>query len=144
MATQPSRTVPHLGPRPSSTVSFGGRTGGEGIKLIIIRFSSRYVQALDADEVDGLEEAIDAWVDGLWEPLKHHLSGPQPPAEVREGRLGWGTRRTIAANCPLLLLSVFASSRMEHNQTRSIECTATGSRAGVGLGDLHKHRTAVG
>ena len=51
------------------------------------------MQALDADEVDGLEEAIDAWVDGLWEPLKHHLSGPPPPAEVREGRPRRGTSR---------------------------------------------------
>jgi hypothetical protein len=38
-------------------------------------------QAADCDEVDGLEDAIDEWVDGLWPQLKQQLSARLPGGE---------------------------------------------------------------
>ncbi len=46
-------------------------------------------QAADCDEVDGLEDAIDEWVDGLWPQLKQQMATRLPDGEqqVHEHRL---------------------------------------------------------
>lgn len=42
---------------------------------------SPFHEAMDADEVDGLEEAIERWVAGLWAPLQRAMTakGAAPP-----------------------------------------------------------------
>lgn len=41
---------------------------------------SHFHEALDADEVDGLEEAIERWVAGLWAPLRRAMAATGAPA----------------------------------------------------------------
>ena len=41
-----------------------------------------FYECADADEVDGLEEAIDHWVGGLWAPLRQALAAKTNSPQV--------------------------------------------------------------
>ena len=41
-----------------------------------------FYDCTDADEVDGLEEAIDQWVGGLWAPLRQVLAAKTNSPQV--------------------------------------------------------------
>jgi NADPH-ferrihemoprotein reductase len=65
-----------------------------------------FYKAADCDEVDGLEDAIDEWVDGLWPQLKQQLTARLPGGEQQvlqngsakpEAQLGAATQSKPAA-----------------------------------------------
>ena len=49
----------------------------------VLTMSTVALQAADCDEVDGLEDAIDEWVDGLWPQLKQELATRLPGGEQK-------------------------------------------------------------